>query len=84
LIFSGQLTKAEAMQELNKPMYPEELFKTDYDFVLKKLGFTDQEFKNYIDTPPVHHNQYESGISIFDEIPIFKMLKKIIKKTPIA
>ena len=84
LIFSGQLTKSEAMQELNTPMYPEELFKTDYDFVLKKLGFTDQEFKNYIDTPPVHHNQYESGISIFDEIPILKMLKKIIKKTPIA
>lgn len=81
LIFSGQLTKEEALKELNTPIYPEELFKTDYDFVLKKLGFTDQEFKNYIATPPVHHNQYESGISIFDEIPILKMLKKIVKRT---
>jgi N-acetyl sugar amidotransferase len=81
LIFSGQLTKEEALQELNTPIYPEELFKTDYDFVLKKLGFTDQEFKNYIATPAVRHNHYESGISIFDEIPILKMIKKIVKRT---
>ena len=80
LIFSGQLTKEEALIELSKPIYPEELFKTDYDFVLKKLGFTDQEFKNYLATSPVNHNLYESGISIFDEIPILKMLKKIIKR----
>lgn len=81
LIFSGQLTKEEALIELSKPIYPVELFKTDYDFVLKKLGFTNQEFKNYIATPPVQHNKYESGISIYDEIPILKILKEIVKRT---
>lgn len=80
LIFSGQITKEEAIKELAEPIYPVELFKKDYEFVLKKLGFTDQEMKDYISAPPLPHSNYNSSLSLFDEYPILKPLKKIFGK----
>jgi len=80
LIFSGQITKEEALAELAEPIYPIELFKKDYEFVLKKLGFTDQEMKDYISAPPQPHSNYNSSLSLFDEYPILKPLKKIFGK----
>ena len=79
LIFSQQITKAEAIEELNKPIYPERLLKSDYEFVLKKLGFTEAEFKQYMSAPQISHNAYKSSISLFDEYEILKPLKKIFK-----
>ena len=80
LIFSGQMTKEEAIKELGTPIYPKELFNIDYEFVLKKLGFTDIEFQEYLKTTPVPHNKYEMSISIFDEISILKPLKILFKR----
>ncbi len=81
LIFSGQLTKEEALEELKKPIYPAELFQTDYEFVIKKLGFTREDFEAYIKAPPVSHNEYETSISIFDEIKFLKPFKKLFKRS---
>jgi N-acetyl sugar amidotransferase len=46
LIFSKQITKQEAMTELEKPIYPETLKEEDLQFVLKKLELTQQEFQS--------------------------------------
>ncbi len=75
LIFSGQISKEAAMVELDKPIYPKELFATDYEFVLKKLGFTDDEFQTYLKEPQVSHLEFATSISLFDEIPFLKKLK---------
>lgn len=80
LIFSGQITKDEALAELAQPIYPAELFATDYEFVLKKLGFTHQEFQDYLAAPQVPHSHYEMSNSIFDEYPVLKPFKKILGK----
>ncbi len=80
LIFSGQITKQEAVAELETPMYPQELFNTDYEFAIKKLGFTDAEFQEYLKQPQVAHSNFEMSISLFDEVPFLKPLKKIFKK----
>lgn len=58
LIFSGQMTKAEALAEIRKPMYDEEVLKEDFQFVMKKLGFSEQEFYAYIDAPEVPHADF--------------------------
>lgn len=79
LIFSGQLTKEEALQELKTPIYPAELFQTDYEFIIKKLGFTREAFEAYIKAPPVAHSAFETSISIFDEIKFLKPFKKLVK-----
>ena len=75
LIFSGQLTKEEALTELEQPIYPEHLFQQDFQFVIKKLDFSENEFKEYLSRPQVEHDQYGLSLSIFDEYPIFKPLK---------
>ena len=58
LIFSGQLTKEEAFLELEKPVYPEEQLEIDKTFVLKKLGFSKEEFAAYINAPSFSHDLY--------------------------
>jgi N-acetyl sugar amidotransferase len=80
LIFSGQLTREEALAELRQPAYPPELFETDYEFVIKKLGYTHEAFQQYLQTPPVPHTNFEMSISLFDEISYLKPLKKLFKK----
>ncbi len=75
LIFSGQITKETALEELSNPIYPESLLTTDLEFVIKKLGFSEQEFKDYMSADAVSHKSYDHGISIFDEYPILAPLK---------
>lgn len=80
LIFSGQITKAEALAELEQPIYPPAIFEQDLQFVLKKLGFTKETFADYMNSPAIPHSNYELSLSIFDEIPFLKPLKSIFKK----
>jgi len=80
IIFSGQITKQEALEELKQPIYPAELFATDYEFAIKKLGFTDDQFQAYLKDPAVPHSNYAMSISLFDEIPALKPFKKFLGK----
>lgn len=80
LIFSGQLTKQEALAELQQPIYPEQLFEHDYQFVIKKLGFSSEEFKAYLKQEPVSHQNFEMSLSIFDEYKLLKSIKSIFRK----
>ena len=80
LIFSGQLTKEEALLELKQPIYPVELFEKDLLFVIKKLGFTQETFARYISEPEVSHATYSMSLSIFDEYPFLKPLKLLFNK----
>ena len=52
------MTKEEAVLELANPMYDEEVLSEDFQFVLKKLGFTEDSFYQYIDAPEVPHEYY--------------------------
>ena len=80
LIFSGQISKQEALEELQQPIYPPELFTTDYEFAIKKLGFTNDEFQAYLKAPAIPHSNYALSISLFDEIPALKPFKKLLGK----
>ncbi len=77
LIFSGQITKEDAINELKTPIYPFEQQVVDKEFVLKKLGFTEEAFQEYMDRPVVDHNVYGSSKSLSDDYPILKLLKPI-------
>ena len=59
LICSGQLTKAEALKELELPLYdPTELVQ-DKEYVVKKLGFTIEEFDQLMQEQPRSHYDFE-------------------------
>jgi hypothetical protein len=64
LICAGQLSRAEALEELGKPICPPELLEKDKRFVLKKLGFTEEEFDFYMEQPPVLHLAYPSVMHV--------------------
>lgn len=58
LIFSGQITKQEALVQMSESSYQENQIQMDLDFVLKKLDFSKSEFENYMNKPPISHEFY--------------------------
>ena len=84
LICSGQVTREEALQELNSPPYDPKQFKEDYEFVLKKFNLTAKQFEDLMDAPIKKHSDFEIDKSIYDRYfilrllsPFWKMLKKV-------
>lgn len=78
LICSGQMTKEEALEELKKPIYDPKMYQVDREFVLKKLGMTDEEFDQYIRTPKVEHQVYGLTQSMYARYPILKIGRPIV------
>ncbi|MBI1767946.1 MAG: N-acetyl sugar amidotransferase [Bacteroidetes bacterium] len=78
LIFAGQMSKDDALKELATPIYDPEQLKIDYDFVLKKFGMKDDEFKKILSLPRKEHNDYpHQKNNIWDSYPLIRPFKKI-------
>ncbi len=60
LICSLQLTRAEALEELEKPLYLPKQLETDKQYVLKKLGLTNGEFENLMNLPVRKHEYFKT------------------------
>jgi len=61
LIVSGQMTRDEAMRLLESSPYPDpEQEEQDRIFVMKKLGFSEDSFNQYMSAPEVPHRAYGS------------------------
>jgi N-acetyl sugar amidotransferase len=77
LINSGQVTKEEALRELQSAAYPAELLDKDYAFVLKKLGLSCAEFEELMDLPIRSHRDFETEGSLFHYLPVLKPLRPL-------
>jgi len=76
LIVTGQLSRDEALSELSCSPYPEDLqMKQDREFIIKKLGFTDETFDAYMAAPGVSHATYGSEKLQWD---FLKQIHKIL------
>jgi N-acetyl sugar amidotransferase len=62
LICSGQMTREEALKEIQRPLYPEAELNTDMEYVLKKFGLSETEFDEIMKTPPRPHNTYKTDV----------------------
>jgi N-acetyl sugar amidotransferase len=60
LICSGEITRDEALRELENPPYAEDLQKADREYVVKKLGITDADFESIMRAPPKKFEDYPS------------------------
>tara|TARA_B100000780_G_C21125273_1_gene456403 strand:- start:3941 stop:5053 length:1113 start_codon:yes stop_codon:yes gene_type:complete len=58
LIRNGEIDRGFALEELSKPLYDKEELIRDKDFVLKKLGFKEEEFDSILSKDPVSHDFY--------------------------
>ena len=84
LICSGQLTREEALTELNQPLYNDEELQNDILYVTKKWGMTPREFDQIMALPirqyteyPTSRNRtaYKVGRSAFRKLRDIGMLK---------
>jgi len=66
MICSGQMTRSEALLELEKSTYPNDsLLLTDMEFVAKKFGPSISDLKNIIANPPRSHYDYPNDHLIY-------------------
>lgn len=60
LIASGQMTRGQALKELEKPVYDKEKMDADLEYVLPRLGFTRKEFDEIVFRPGKQHTDYKT------------------------
>ncbi len=77
LICSGQITREAALEELKQPPYDAALLQRDMDFVLKKLGLTEQAFDAIMKKPVRSHRDFDTEGSFFNYYPALKPLRPI-------
>lgn len=68
LIFSGQLTREQALEELKKPIYPDSLFIEDKEFVLKKFNLTGKEFDELMNLSNKTYRDYPNSSAFLNKL----------------
>lgn len=80
LICAGQLARSEALELMKADPYPSaRLLSQDYDFVTKKLGFSHEEFEDYLGAPRREHTDYPSWDNVYRALrPLSRRVKRAL------
>lgn len=70
LVMNGELTRDEAIERLDEPLYDPSERAADEAFVLKKLGFSTDEWAEIMSADPVAHDRYGSSA------PVLRFLRR--------
>ncbi len=78
LIVSGQMTREDAQLDIKKSTYPnKDQEGQDLQFVMKKLGFSEEEFNSYLNTQPKAHSLYKSEEILWEKLKsVYKSIQK--------
>lgn len=79
LICSGEMTREQALEELKTPTYAPSMQEEDREYVVKKLGLTDEEFTAIMNAPKKSYWDYPS-YGQFMNRPMVKRLVPAVKK----
>ncbi|MBZ0100205.1 MAG: hypothetical protein K8F30_14080, partial [Taibaiella sp.] len=71
------ITREQALEKLKEPIYDSEMFKTDMDYVLKKLELTREEFNALMNLPIRRHRDFDTEGSFFNYYPLFRPLRPL-------
>ena len=83
LICSGQMSREDALKELQKKPYTEEVLKKDKEYVLKKLALSDAEFEDIINLPVKNHRDYKTDARWYAALSLINRtfhLKSLLKR----
>ena len=84
LVQANQITRDEALIEYNQPAYNQKQCEEDKEYVMKKLGFSSEEFQNYMNAKIHKHEEYPSISKYwnmyFSIIKVLKPIKILFKK----
>lgn len=73
MIVSGQMTREEALKELEKPLYDKGQMVECINLIKSKIGISDEEFEQIMSAPSRQHTDYKTQ----DDLLYIKLLKKI-------
>lgn len=76
LICSGQMTRAQALEEMNSPLYDEEDLRRDKAYVLKKLGLDEEAFEGLMCLPIKSHTDYPNSQWL---LPVLAAIREFVK-----
>ena len=68
LILSKEITRDEALDEVEASNYPEALRTQDHEFIAKKLGVSVAELEQIFARPPVDYSAYPNGKKFWDGV----------------
>ncbi len=77
LIVSGQMTRDEALLELNKPLYEQKELLEDKEYVAKKLGVNNEEFEKILAMPS---HSYQDFVNMDKKYRRMKKLQCFVSK----
>jgi N-acetyl sugar amidotransferase len=60
LILTGQITRDQALRELEKPPYDPNTIKQEFEYIATKLDITPEELRQYLDMPKKFYWDYKS------------------------
>ena len=67
LVASGQLGRKDALNLMTQSPYPDlDQMAEDREFVIKKLGFTQDSFNTYLSEPAIEHSAYGTEKPLWD------------------
>jgi len=78
LIMSGQISRDRALEELKEPLYTPTDLRQEKEYVLKKLGLSNEEFDQYMKAPRVEHAFYGTQQFITERYPVLKLVRPFI------
>lgn len=89
LVVSGHLPRDEAVKMLGQPPYsdPREE-EQDREFVMKKLGFSEREFEDYMRGPAVPHEVYGSEVKLHNTLSNIygtsrRLVRTLMRRRPV-
>jgi len=66
LILTGQMTREDALAQLERPAYDPETIAHEFDYIAKKLGITSDELRGYFEMPLKSYRDYNNSLWMFN------------------
>jgi N-acetyl sugar amidotransferase len=79
LILSKQITREEALAELEKPLYDPKELERDTEYFIKKLQISREEFDEIMNQPRVDHSVYGKQQSMFEKYALLRLLNPVYR-----
>ena len=80
LIHTGEISREEAIEQYHSSAVPEHEQQAIKSYVLKKLGFSESEFKTIMNAEPISHDTFEQEGSLFYEFRFLSTWKNTWSK----
>lgn len=73
LICSGEITRSQALEVLKEPLYDPVTLKNEKEYILKKLGMSEEEFDKLMKEKPRSHKEFRTQEKLWNAY--FKFIK---------